>query len=78
MKNNDEHDEFQGTLCQGDCPREIHEFGKTLCRGPCPRFLLPALVGDSVLLLSFALSLDLRWKGGFDFTVEFTFSPLLF
>ncbi|MCI79982.1 hypothetical protein A2U01_0101253, partial [Trifolium medium] len=33
---------------------------------------------DSVLVLSFALSLDLRWKGGFGFFVEFTFSPLLF
>ncbi|MCH96246.1 hypothetical protein A2U01_0017230, partial [Trifolium medium] len=37
-----------------------------------------ALVGDIVLVLSFALSLDLRWKGEFDFVVEFTFSPLLF
>jgi hypothetical protein len=37
-----------------------------------------ALVGDNVLAMHFALSLDLRWKGEFDFDRRIHFSTLLF
>ncbi|MCH87467.1 hypothetical protein A2U01_0008337 [Trifolium medium] len=75
-----------GWSCVGDMDvmsfLGIHEFMKALCRGPSPRFnhrkTCEALVGDIVLALSFALSLDFRWKGGFDLIVEFTLSPLPF